>query len=57
MIVSVKRSPGYSSDTLRVLVHREDILISSYSGLDHPEMIINIRSVIIASPAPVIFKK
>lgn len=55
MIVSVKRSPGYSSDTLRVLVHREDILISSYSGSDHPEMIINIRSVVIASPAPVIF--
>ena len=57
MIVSVKRSAGYSSNTLRVLVDREDILISSYSGLDHPEMIKDIRSVIITSPAPVIFKK
>ena len=57
VIVSVKRSAGYSSNTLRVLVDREDILISSYSGLDHPEMIKDIRSVIITSPAPVIFKK
>ena len=44
-----------SNNTLRVLVDREDILISSHSGLDHPEMIKDIRSVITTSAVPVIF--
>ena len=44
-----------SNDTLRVLVDREDMLISSHSGLDHPEMIKDISSVITTSAVPVIF--